>query len=73
MEVEQSTLEPLPVAIDISHKLRDGGANIATITDALSKAGFSEHIQRIIRTLLPNELEHGYKRPTEYQQKHPYP
>ena len=73
MEFKQQIGESLTSAIGMAHTLQRGGAGIATITDALSRAGFPEKVRVTVGTLLSSELKEGYKPPIEYQQQPSYP
>ena len=72
MEFQQQIGELLTPAINMAHQLRDGGANIETITNVLTRAGFPEKVQITVRTLLGSELDRDYKPAVRYQQQSSY-
>jgi len=73
MNFKQTDIESLTPAVDLAHKLQEGSANISTITNALTKAGFSERIQTTVQRLINSEWEQGHNPTAKYQEQQPYP
>ena len=72
MEFGQPIGESLTPTMNLAHRLQDDGANIAIITNALMRAGFSEKVQTTVRIVIDSESKAGYKPTIKYQQQPPY-